>query len=283
MHFCRLHPLLPAFATKGKWGSPGEQLADSWGQSFYWSAWDRNTIWPRAMPHSHLLLLDYRLLGVVSVRRTSQKINGVICFSSHLCFKSFRTWQAMTETDHVFITSCYGMYYPALWCQVTLGVCVQGSRRHSRDVTEVRREAVRLPPETWLGSWNQHGVEGKVLEISFQPYYRRLCERGGTWSSKCMTFMCMCCFGSMLDAGSRQTELPGVMATSRGRPSVWYSAALWELNAVTSLGTPCTLNQGLHHVKGSFCLLYQQWTRFLQPAVPYERVTFFLSYTFSKI
>lgn len=86
----------------------------------------------------------------------------------------------------------------------------------------------------------------------------------------------------MLDAGSRQTELPGVMATSRGRPSVWYSAALWELNAVTSLGTPCTRNQGLHRVKGSFCLLYQQWTLFLQPAVPYERVIFFLSYTFSK-
>lgn len=190
MHFCRLHPLLPAFATKGKWGSPGEQLADSWGQSFYWSAWDRNTIWPRAMPHSHLLLLNYRLLGVVSVRRTSQKINGIHCFSSHLCFKSFRTWQARTETDHVFITSCYGMYYPALWCQVTLGVCVQGSRRHSRDVMEVQSEAVRLPPETWLGSWNQHGVEGKDLEISFQPYYRRLCERGGTWSSARLSCVC---------------------------------------------------------------------------------------------
>lgn len=97
-------------------------------------------------------------------------------------------------------------------------------------------------------------------------------SEGATRSCKCTTRVfyarvCMCCVGSMLDVG---TELRSVMATYRGRPSVWYSAALWGLIAVTSSGTGCTLSQGLHQVasqlwkneiiKGSFYLLHPQRT-----------------------
>lgn len=78
-------------------------------------------------------------------------------------------------------------------------------------------------------------------------------------ASECVTYVfervCMRCSGSMLDVGTRQSWLvPGVMATYRGRPSVWYSAALWGLIAVTSSGTPCTLlSQGLHQVASQLC------------------------------
>lgn len=86
-----------------------------------------------------------------------------------------------------------------------------------------------------------------------------VCEEVHGHASECMTYVfarvCMRCSGSMLDVGTRQSWLvPGVMATYRGRPSVWYSAALWGLIAVTSLGTPCTLLiQGLHQVAPQLC------------------------------
>lgn len=64
--------------------------------------------------------------------------------------------------------------------------------------------------------------------------------------------VCVCarCCGSMLDIGGRQSwVVPGVMVTYRGRPSVWYSAALWGLISLTSSGTPCTLfSQSFHPV-----------------------------------
>lgn len=60
---------------------------------------------------------------------------------------------------------------------------------------------------------------------------------GGTPSCQCVTYVmsrecvrvCVCCFGSAL-ACWKQTgrqSCPGVVATSRGRPSVWYSVAQW--------------------------------------------------------
>lgn len=175
-HFCRLHSLLPVSTAKGTWASPGEQSLVGWQLRseplLICCGRDRNTIWPCAIPHSCLLLLNYRLLRVVShgLRRTSQKINCIIClfffcrvkghqqglhFAACIHFTSFKTWQKRAKCNQ---TSRCGRYYPALWSQVTVGVLFAGEQEtqltgsaHPLRPADAS-ETVQPLPKTWLGS-----------------------------------------------------------------------------------------------------------------------------------
>lgn len=164
------------------------------------------------------------------------------------------------------------------WSQITVGVLCGGEQEYtavvSRKCTPRRERNTSTAPQNLAGFLEpaRHGGESPwdIIPTALPGSLCVcvcgvclcvcMCVRGvHNLASECMTYVfarvCMCCSGSMLDVGSSQSWLaPGVMATSRGRPSVWYSAALWGLIAVTSLGTPCTLlSRGLHQIASQLC------------------------------
>lgn len=199
--------------------------------------------------------INYRLLGVVSRRRwTASSV-----FFSCICFKSFRTWQKRAKANPVFRPLAMAGITPALWSQVSQCVCVCAGEQETQQRCHGSEERSRsTAPQNLAGFLEPARGGGEspwdiILTISPTVcVWMCVCaSEGAARSCRSATHVvffarvCMCRIGSMLDAG---TELPSVMATYRGRPSVWYSAALWGLIAVTSSGTPCTLSQGLHQV-----------------------------------
>lgn len=222
------------------------------------------------MPHRRLLLSDFRPLGVASLalRRTSQKTSSVCLlffliyqmrgFSAPrfalLCFTPFKI---VTEVDKGYSCASLGRYCPSIRSlQATLAHHLQVGK-HSRGPPAVHTFSLQVVKQfsctakTWLGSWNQRGKEGRVLEISFQSHWQ--CVRGGVCVCLCLCARAIMqasarlrartrCSGCLLDVGARRSWLvSGVMTTYRGQPSVWYSAAQWGIIAVTSSGTPCAL------------------------------------------